>query len=219
MRRIIGIYGASGFGLEVGSWAREQAEKIVYIDDNKREFPPNVENWLPGAPKIVRSVPEELRKFNGNVVVAVADSNVRKRLSEDVMAITGTRPLSLISRSAQVGWGVTVGAGSVICPFTTLTACASIGVGFQCNIYSYVAHDAVIGDYVTFAPRVACNGNVVIGDHAYIGTGALLKQGTTAKPLKIGRGAIVGMGAVVTKDVEDGAVVVGNPARPLKSQQ
>lgn len=71
-----------------------------------------------------------------------------------------------------------------------------------------------IGDFVTLAPGVKINGHVVIEDHAYIGTGAIIKDGTD-KPIVIGRGAVVGMGAVVTKSVEPGAVVVGNPARPL----
>ncbi len=73
----------------------------------------------------------------------------------------------------------------------------------------------MVGDFVTFAPGVHCNGNVVIEDHAYIGTGAILKQGQPGKPLVIGRGAVVGMGAVVTKSVAAGATVVGNPARAM----
>ena len=73
----------------------------------------------------------------------------------------------------------------------------------------------LIGDYVTFAPRVSCNGNVVVEDYAYIGTGAVLKQGSKSKPLVIGKGATVGMGAVVTKDVPPNTVVVGNPAKPM----
>lgn len=60
-----------------------------------------------------------------------------------------------------------------------------------------------------------CNGNVVVEDYAYIGTGAVIKQGQPGQPLVIGRGAVVGMGAVVTKSVPSGATVVGNPARPL----
>ena len=82
------------------------------------------------------------------------------------------------------------------------------------NIYAYIAHDCVIGDYVTFAPNVHCNGNVHVHDHAYIGTGAIIKQGTTSKPLVIGEGAVVGMGAVVTKDVPPFTTVIGNPAKP-----
>jgi acetyltransferase-like isoleucine patch superfamily enzyme len=93
---------------------------------------------------------------------------------------------------------------------------ARIGRFFHGHLYSYVEHDCVIGDFVTFAPRVSCNGNVHIGDHAYIGTGAVIRQGNPDKPLIIGEGAVVGMGAVVTKDVEPFTTVVGNPARPLE---
>ena len=74
----------------------------------------------------------------------------------------------------------------------------------------------MIGDFVTFAPGVMCNGNVQIENHVYIGAGAILRQGTKSKPLVIGEGAIVGMGAVVTKDVLPNTTVIGNPARILR---
>jgi len=110
---------------------------------------------------------------------------------------------------------VKIGEGAILSPFVTLTSNIRIGKHFQANLYSYVEHDCVIGDYVTFAPGVKCNGNVVIEDHAYIGTGAIIKQGQTNCPIVIGRGAVVGMGAVVTKSVAPGVTVVGNPARPI----
>jgi sugar O-acyltransferase (sialic acid O-acetyltransferase NeuD family) len=145
------------------------------------------------------------------VVVAVGSPVTRKAISERLVGTPG----ALMAATAIIGPSVAYGEGAVFCDFTMVTASATIGRHFQCNIYSYVAHDCVIGDYVTFAPKVCCNGNVHIGDGAYIGTGAVLRQGTTDDPLVIGEGAVVGMGAVVTKSVAAGVVVVGNPARPL----
>ncbi|WP_438955713.1 sugar O-acetyltransferase [Cognatiyoonia sp.] len=53
---------------------------------------------------------------------------------------------------------------------------------------------------------------ITVGDHAWIGAGAIIMPGVT-----IGARAVVGAGAVVTKDVPASTVVVGNPARFLKN--
>jgi hypothetical protein len=66
---------------------------------------------------------------------------------------------------------------------------------------------------------LTCNGRFEIDDFAYIGTGAVIKQGTHDQPLRSGKGAVVGMGAVVLRDVRDGEVVVGNPARVLRKSK
>jgi acetyltransferase-like isoleucine patch superfamily enzyme len=95
----------------------------------------------------------------------------------------------------------------------TLTSNIDIGKQFHANIYSYIEHDCRVGDYVTLAPGAKVNGNVHIGSHVYIGSNAVIKNGRPEKPLIIGNGAVVGMGAVVTKNVLSGTVVVGNPAR------
>ena len=97
----------------------------------------------------------------------------------------------------------------------TFTSNIKIGKSFQANIYSYIAHDCIIGDYVTFAPAVRCNGNILIENHVYIGTGAIIKQGKPNRPLVIGEGAIIGAGAVVTQNVPAGMTVFGNPAIEL----
>ena len=212
----IGIYGASGFGKEVMPLVRQQfptlaKDSFVFIDDGQAGNSLNDYTVL--------SYQDFLAKPSTHkaVTIAIANSQVReklvKRLTEDQI-----QHLDIQASNTVILDEVTIGEGSLLCPFTCLTSNIKIGKFFHANIYSYVAHDCVIGDYVTFAPGVKYNGNIHIEDHAYIGTGAVIKQGTPDKPLVIGKGAVVGMGAVVTKSVPAGVTVVGNPARILEKK-
>ena len=112
---------------------------------------------------------------------------------------------------------VRIGKGFVISPFVTLTSNIVIGSYFHANLYSYVEHDCIIGNFVTFAPGVKCNGNVIIEDNVHVGSGAVILNGTPKKPLVIGKGSIIGAGAIVTKSVSPFSVMAGNPARKIKS--
>ena len=212
----IGIYGASGFGKEVMPLVREQyphlsKEQFVFIDDGQAG------NFLNLYPVLSYSNFLANPSSEKAVTIAIANSKVREklvaRLEQD-----NVKNIDVKASNVVILDEVQMGEGSLLCPFTCLTSNIKIGKFFHANIYSYVAHDCIIGDYVTFAPGVKCNGNIHIEDHAYIGTGAVIKQGTPEKPLVIGKGAIVGMGAVVTKSVAAGTTVVGNPARILEKK-
>lgn len=148
------------------------------------------------------------------VCLAIANSEIREKLFKK-LSLNNITHWSVTAENVISMDEVVVGENSIIAPFVTLTSNIVIGKSFHANLYSYVAHDCVIGDFVTFAPGVKCNGNVVIEDHAYIGTGAVIKQGQPDRPIVIGRGAVIGMGAVVLKDVASGDTVVGSPAKPL----
>ena len=209
---LVGIYGASGFGREVMPLVRSQLEgsgaKLVFVDDG------DILDSLNNYPVLRYEQFRDMEARNRKIVLAIANSQVREKLAEKCES-DGLPVLAVTADNAVILDDVTVGEGAILCHFTQLTSNIRIGKHFHANIYSYVAHDCIIGNYVTFAPSVRCNGNVVIKDHAYIGTGALIKQGAPENPLVIGKGAVVGMGAVVTKDVPAGSVVVGNPAKPL----
>ena len=210
MKRLLGVFGSSGFAREVMPLVRAQASSgdlVVFVD---REAGPAVNG---------HEVIDEAAFFAWEgerlYTVAIADGTTRRKL-DDLAHEKGALPMEVRAQSAEVLDAVDLGPGAVLCGHTSITSNVRIGKGFHLNLNSYVAHNCIIGDYVTFAPFVACNGNTVIGDGAYIGTGAVMRQGRPDKPLTIGAGALIGMGAVVTKDVAPGMTVVGNPARPLK---
>ena len=216
LEKIIGVYGASGFGKEVMPLVRQQysdldKEQFVFIDDGQAGNSLNTYPVLSYADFLANDFQEK------SVTIAIANSTVREKLATRLDQ-DNIQHIDLKAANSLVFDYVEIGEGSLLCSFTHLTSNVKIGKFFHANIYSYVAHDCVIGDYVTFAPDVKCNGNVHIEDHAYIGTGAIIKQGTPEKPLVIGKGAIVGMGAVVTKSVPPGVTVIGNPARILEKK-
>ena len=217
MSKVFAVYGASGCGRSLMPVAVDQLRslntqadsQIVFIDDALDEDA-NVNGYTAMNYERFKSI----NSNNKFVLIAIANSSIRQKIA-DKLVQDGISLWTVRGTTTLIMDAVSIAAGAALSPFVTIAANVTIGKCFHANLYSYVEHDCVIGDYVTFAPRVSCNGNIHIHDHAYIGTGAVIKQGTPDKPLIVGKSAIVGMGAVVTKDVPAGAVVVGNPARPL----
>jgi maltose O-acetyltransferase len=80
---------------------------------------------------------------------------------------------------------------------------SNVSIGPEATILT-LGHDP---RSATFADR---GGDVVIGDRVWIGYRAIVLPG-----VKIGEGAVVGAGAVVTKNVEPYTIVAGNPARKV----
>lgn len=212
MTRIVGIYGAGGAGRGVMPLLREQEPSVraVFIDDGLSGQVINGHDVLSW---------ETFSALEGDkaVSLAIANSHLRARLAGNC-ASAAIPLIHIQAKNVIIMDDVEIREGAVLSPFVTITSNIRIGCCFHANLYSYVEHDARIGDFVTFAPGAKCNGNVEIHDHAYIGSGAVIRQGKPGAPLVIGKDAVVGMGAVVTKDVPAGVTVVGNPARPMEKR-
>lgn len=214
MQHLYGLVGVGGFGREVMPVAQRFLEMLYQQPDFELVFV--VEGV--GGDRVnghrVLSADEFLstdgvKYFN----IAISNSSARERIATKFIE-SNVEPFSITALNSICMDNNEIGEGAILCPFTTITSNAKIGRFFHANLYSYIAHDCIIGDFVTFAPHVHCNGRVVVEDHAYIGTGAIL-QNATESPLVIGRGAVVGMGAVVTKSVPPYTTVIGSPAVPF----
>ena len=211
---LFGLYGASGFGRGVMHWVETtlprlgHLPRIVFIDDFSET--PEIDGFEVITFAEFLTQPEVVKSGACSLV----NGAQRERIDQAFQQHHITQ-IPILGDYCTMRRRIEIGEGSLIGSYVLIDANVHIGRGFQCLSYVCIGHECVIGDYVSIAPRVTLSGCVHIEDHVYIGTGAIIKQGTPNKPLVIGRGAVVGMGAVVTKSVPPGVTVVGNPARPL----
>jgi sugar O-acyltransferase (sialic acid O-acetyltransferase NeuD family) len=111
-------------------------------------------------------------------------------------------PAALVSADALVGSGIWVQAGSSIMPSARIGNHVAVRSGCQ------ISHDCVVEDFASVGLGAILCGYSIVRQGAHIAPGAIIRDRIT-----VGRYSVVGLGAVVVKDVPDGAIVVGNPAR------
>lgn len=146
-----------------------------------------------------------------------------------------------IHPSAQISADATVGSGTVVWQHCVIAGNAIIGADCKLAHNTFVEGGAVLGDRVTVKDNVCLYDGVTVEDDVFIGPNAVftnvlrprafVSQKGNFTPTRIRRGAtiganativcgveigtyaMVGAGAVVTKDVAPYALVLGNPAR------
>jgi len=154
-----------------------------------------------------------LAKGVKRLIVALGDNRERQSVFDEAVK-AGFELVTVIHPSAQLGKGVVIGPGSLLVAGTVVNVDSEIGANVIVNTGATVDHDCRIGAHAHISPGAHLAGNVSVGELAHIGIGAVVLPNLT-----IGRACIVGAGAVVLEDVLDGAVVAGNPAHPVRSDE
>ncbi|MFL6115654.1 MAG: acetyltransferase [Catenulispora sp.] len=204
----IAVAGAGGFGRETADVIR-----TLYPDPDAAIFAGFLDDGTPGGPVLgpidmIHSLPGlRLVVCVGNPRDYFARARIVQRL-----ALPTSRYATVVHPLAHVSPTSTVGAGSVLLAGAVLTADAVVGRHVAVMPHTVVTHDAVVGDFATLASGVKLGGGTRIGEGAYIGAGAMVREG-----VRIGAWSQIGMGSVVLRDVPEGEVWVGNPARKLRA--
>lgn len=211
-KKSIAIYGASGFGREV-TWLVESCQdgRVVacFIDDDEKKQG-IVLNDVP-----VLSLEQAAKQYpDAKIVAGIGNPRIREFLMRKATA-RGFGFDTLVHPRVEMSKWVEVRIGTVICAGNILTTNIRLGEHVQINLDCTIGHDVVLNDYTTLAPGVHLSGCVHCGKRVYIGTGAVIINGTQEELITIGDDAVIGAGACVTKSIPAGQTWVGVPAKPL----
>ncbi|MGE0083999.1 MAG: NeuD/PglB/VioB family sugar acetyltransferase [Desulfococcaceae bacterium] len=214
----IAIYGASGFGREL-AWLIQSCAKrgmnyhvACFIDDNEKKQG-TVLNNIP-----VLSLAEAKKQYPGIPVSGgIGNPKIREILMNKA-AEQGFGFETVIHPDTQMSEWIEIGKGTVICAGNILTSNIRIGCHVQINLDCTIGHDVVMGDYTTLAPGVHVSGWVHFGKRVYVGTGAVIINGTEENPLVIEDDAVIGAGACVTKSVPAGETWGGGTGKAAEKE-
>lgn len=145
--------------------------------------------------------------------IAIGNPNGMFRVSfSEILKQNKLQPISLISETAFIDKGVMLAEGVQVLPSSTIMACTQIGKQCIVNTNSNIDHECIIGQGCEVGPGANLCGNVEMLENSWVGAGA-----TILPRVKIGKNSIIGAGSVVVKSVPDNSVMVGNPARKLRT--
>lgn len=198
------IYGSGGHAAVVADLARAagQYEIIGLVDDD-----PQLAGQEHFGYRVLGDRQALVREKSEHLVLAVGDNHTRLRLSSE---LTGWRFPTLIHPSAVIGSDVSIGAGTVVMPGAIIEYGVTIGEHCIINNGAVIGHQSRVGGFCHVSGKSALGGGVTLERCVFVGMGAVVTPGVT-----VAKNCLLTAGSMTSKDVAEGATIVGNPGRPF----
>lgn len=208
---ILGIYGAGGLGRELFVLAQQinkiksRWDEVIFIDDT--------DGLSIAKGKQIITFDEAKVKYDNKsleLVIAVGEPQIRNFLRKRVHS-AGFSLAVLVHPSVSISDGTKLGEGTIVCCNCFVSCDITIGENVLIQPCACIGHDNKIGNDTVISTYVCIAGGCIIGDETYIGLQVPIREN-----INIGNQTIVGMGSVVSRDISDQVIAMGNPARAMK---
>jgi acetyltransferase EpsM len=210
MSKVI-FLGAGGIAIVAAEIARYRGLEIVgFLDDRAEKHG----TLFCGATVLGKfDLLAALRQDVPQAVVAFGNCHGRLDVAQKALSYGFSLP-NLIHPSAIVSQEASIGQGAIIMPGTIINSGTRIGSNIILNTAASVDHDCLIGDGVHIGPGARLAGLVTVGTATWIGIGSTIRES-----VHIGNNVLVGAGSLVLKDIPDGVVAYGAPAKIIRENR
>lgn len=208
MKKII-VVGTGGLAREFSSYFSEHVELIEIVGFFSTNHSEHGNFSLPGI--LLKGDINPDRVGTNLAVVAIGAPKIKKEIIEKMTKLGFDFP-TFIHPSAVVSGRANISKGVVISPNCTVSPNVSILPFTYLNFNVGVGHDAIISSFVQINPGVQVGGFSSIGEESLIGSGSTIIQG-----VNVGCKVTIASGSVVFSCVADGATMMGNPAKRMRS--
>lgn len=140
----------------------------------------------------------------------LGNNAARLKLAE-VARAKGFQLATAIHPTASIATSAIVGAGTLISPHASINPEVRIGENVIFLSAVAIGHESVIEDGAQLSSGVRLGGQAQVGRAATLELGAIVGKG-----VRIGAGSMVGAGSVVLRDIPDGVLAYGSPARVIR---
>lgn len=205
------LVAAGGLALETAEAAMAAGLEVAgCVDDDPARWGTSAGGWLP----VLGGVEEVVLRDDAPLVLCAGRGAVRERLAGRLEAagVDPRRYARVVHPSVLVPPSCAVGGGTVLLAGVVLTAAVTVGSHVVAMPRVTLTHDDVVEDFATLCAGVTLGGGVRVGRAAYLGMSCSVRE-----RVSVGAGSMLGMGAVVTRDVPPGETWVGVPARRMVS--